>query len=147
MELAVVSITLLFKNESKVFVLKYIFIFGLKAHEVDALKNRGYNPREYIDRNPVLREIFRLIQQNFFCPQAPGIFAPIVDSLTQYDTFLVCADFDSYCKTQDMVSNMYMDRDEWTKKSIINVAQSGYFSSDRTIREYAKDIWKVPVSG
>ncbi|MBF0503582.1 MAG: glycogen/starch/alpha-glucan phosphorylase [Candidatus Omnitrophica bacterium] len=122
-----------------------IFIFGLKTHEVQALKNRGYNPREFIERNAVLREIFRLIGANFFCSQAPGIFSPIIESLSQYDPYLVCADFESYCKIQDQISTMYLNRDEWIKKSIINVSKSGFFSSDRTIREYAKDIWKVPV--
>ena len=121
-----------------------IFIFGLKAHEVEALKNRGYNPRDYIDRNPMLREIFKLIGGNFFSPYTPGLFSPIIDSLSQCDPFLVCADFESYCQIQDKISTMYLNRDEWVKRSIINVSRSGYFSSDRTIREYARDIWKIP---
>ena len=120
-----------------------IFIFGLKAHEVEDLKNRGYNPRDYIERNDVLREIFKMIGENFFGPHTPGIFSPIIGSLTQSDPFLVCADFESYCRIQDQISTAYLNRDEWIKKSIINVSKSGYFSSDRTIREYAKDIWKV----
>ena len=122
-----------------------IFIFGLKAHEVEALKNRGYNPKGYIERNPVLREIFKLMGGNFFSPYTPGLFSPIIDSLTQSDPFLVCADFESYCRIQDQISKMYLNRDEWIKKSIINVSKSGYFSSDRTIREYTRDIWKIPV--
>ena len=123
-----------------------IFIFGLKAHEVEALKRNGYHPRQYIDRSPMLQEIFKLISGGFFSPHDANLFAPIVQSLTECDPYLVCADFDSYCKTQDDVSRLYLDRDEWVKKSIINVAQSGFFSSDRTIREYAKEIWNVPVN-
>jgi len=123
-----------------------IFIFGLKAHEVEALKNKGYHPQSYIDQNPMLKEIFKIIQSGFFSPQDVKLFAPIVQSLTQYDPYLVCADFGSYCQTQDVISKMYLNKEEWTKKSIINVAQSGYFSSDRTIREYAKDVWNIPVT-
>lgn len=122
-----------------------IFIFGLKAQEVQDLKNRGYNPGEYIQRNSMLREIFKLMGGNFFSPHTPGIFSPIIESLTVLDPFLVCADFESYCRIQDQISTAYLNRDEWIKKSIINVSKSGYFSSDRTIREYAGDIWKVPL--
>jgi len=124
-----------------------IFIFGLKAHEVEVLKAKGYQPAQYIEKSPMLKEIFKLIQSGFFSPHDHKLFAPIIQSLTQHDPFLVCADFDSYCQKQDEISRMYMNKDEWTKRSIINVAQSGFFSSDRTIREYAKDIWHVPVSG
>jgi starch phosphorylase len=123
-----------------------IFIFGLKAHEVESLKQNGYNPGQYIEKSPMLGEIFKLISSGFFSPHDANLFAPIVQSLSQYDPYLVCADFDSYCQAQDEVSKMYLNKDEWAKRSITNVAQSGFFSSDRTIREYAKDIWKVPVS-
>jgi len=123
-----------------------IFIFGMKTPEVESLKNKGYHPQEYINKNPMLKEIFKLIQSGFFSPQDPKIFAPIIQSLAHHDPYFVCADFENYCQTQDQVSRMYMDKDEWAKKSIINVAQSGYFSSDRTIREYAKEIWNIPVA-
>jgi starch phosphorylase len=93
----------------------------------------------------MLLEIFKLIQSGFFSPQDAKLFTPIVESLAIHDPFMVCADFESYCQAQDRISRMYMNRDEWTRKSIINVAQSGFFSSDRTIREYAKDIWDVPA--
>jgi glycogen phosphorylase len=123
-----------------------IFIFGLKVHEVQALKQKGYQPLQYIEQSPMLKEIFKLVQSGFFSPQDAKLFVPIVQSLTQYDPFLVCADFESYCQTQDRISRMFLNKEEWTKKSIINVAQSGYFSSDRTIREYSKDIWNIPVN-
>ncbi len=123
-----------------------IFIFGLKAHEVEALKQKGYHPQHYIDQNPMLKEIFKLIHSGFFSANDIKLFAPIVQSLASHDPYLVCADFESYCQTQDKISKMYLNKEEWTQKSIINVAQSGYFSSDRTIREYAKDVWDIPVS-
>ncbi len=123
-----------------------IFIFGLKADEVAHLKQKGYHPKGYIDRCALLREIFQMVQGDFFSPHSPGLFSPILHALMQDDQFLVCADFESYCQTQDKVSKMYLNKDEWIKKSIINVSKSGYFSSDRTIREYAKEIWRIPVS-
>ncbi len=122
-----------------------IFIFGLKAHEVEALRHKGYHPQNTIEKNPMLKEIFKLIHSGFFSPHDVKLFAPIVQSLTHHDHYLVCADFESYCQKQDEVSRLYLNKEEWTKKSITNVAQSGYFSSDRTIREYAKDVWNVPT--
>jgi len=80
-----------------------IFIFGLKAHEVDALKQNGYQPRQYIEQNPMLKEIFKLIQSGFFSPHDGNLFAPLVQSLMEHDSYLVCADFESYCQTQDQV--------------------------------------------
>ena len=123
-----------------------IFIFGLRAHEVEALKHKGYQPQHFIEKSPVLKEIFKLIHSGFFSPHDAKLFAPIVQSLAHHDPYLVCADFESYCQTQDQISKMYLNKEEWTKKSIINVAQSGFFSSDRTIREYAKEVWNVPVN-
>ena len=120
-----------------------IFIFGLKAHEVASLKGNGYHPKAYIERSPLLKEIFWLIQGGFFSPHSQELFAPIVHALTEHDPYLVCADFESYCHMQDQVSRTYLDRNLWVQKSIINVARSGFFSSDRTIREYAKDIWNI----
>ena len=120
-----------------------IFIFGLKTNEVEQLKTQGYNPHEYIDRSPMLKEILRLMRNNYFSFYNPGLFDPILHSIYNADPFLICADFDSYLQMQDKVSRAYRDREKWIKKSIINVARAGHFSSDRTIKEYAKDIWKV----
>ncbi|MFA5145801.1 MAG: glycogen/starch/alpha-glucan phosphorylase [Candidatus Omnitrophota bacterium] len=122
-----------------------IFIFGLKAQEIIEMRARGYNPRDHVDGSPRLKEIFELIQSNFLSPLDYGLFDPIIDSLLNSDHFFVCADFESYCNAQDAVSALYHNRAEWVKRSIINVARSGKFSSDRTIKEYAKDIWRVPV--
>lgn len=123
-----------------------MFIFGLRANEVQEIRASGYNPRDYIDRSPMLQEIFRLIQSNFLSPVEFGMFDPIVNNLMNNDFFLVCADFDSYCRMQHTVSAAYRNKADWTKKSITNVARSGKFSSDRAIREYAEDIWKVPYA-
>lgn len=120
-----------------------IFIFGLKAHEVRQLKEQGYRPQDFIKKSPMLTEIFELIRQNVLSPHQPDLFRPIVDSLTGADPYLICADFDAYCKMQERVSAEYKNRDAWVQKSILNTAFSGKFSSDRTIREYARDIWKV----
>ncbi len=121
-----------------------IFIFGLKTEEVEALKLGGYSPQEFINNSPVLKEILHLMKSNFFSPSDPGLFNLIIQSVTEHDPFLVCADFDSYRKMQDVVAINYKDKVAWTKKSIINVSKSGKFSSDRTIGEYAKEIWNVP---
>ena len=123
-----------------------IFIFGLKAQEVEALKNRGYDPQEYVNNSAVLKEIFHLMRSNFFSPSELGLFNPIIQLLTEHDPFLICADFESYRQIQDVVARHYQDKTAWTKKSIINVAKSGKFSSDRSIGEYVKDIWKVPMA-
>ncbi|HNX68972.1 MAG TPA: glycogen/starch/alpha-glucan phosphorylase [Candidatus Omnitrophota bacterium] len=122
-----------------------IFMFGLKAPEVLELKNRGYDPNEFIRKSPRLGEILQMIRNNFFSPMEPGIFDPLVNNLTGSDPYLVCADFDAYCAMQGRISEEYQDQDKWTEKAILNVAKSGKFSSDRTIEEYARDIWNVPV--
>jgi len=87
--------------------------------------------------------VIGLVQDNFFSRQEAGIFDPLITSLIEHDEFMVFADFQDYALTQDIVSQAYLDRTEWTKKSIINTANAGRFSSDRTISEYAKEIWKV----
>lgn len=122
-----------------------IFIFGLKAEEAAELRSKGYNPRELASESPALKEILRLIEVDFFSQTEPGIFRPILDSLTNEDPFLILADFEDYVRAQEEVSRRYQSPEEWTKSSILNTAKSGRFSSDRTIREYAREIWKVPL--
>jgi glycogen phosphorylase len=122
---------------------KDIFIFGLKADEVQALRSKGYDPREYIKRSAELREIFKLLENDFFSPGQPGLFDPLVQTIYNGDYFMLCADFEDYCRKQDEVSALYQDQEAWTRASIVNVSKAGPFSSDRTIREYARDIWKV----
>lgn len=120
-----------------------IFIFGLKVEEIQKILAGNYNPQWYIDNSPMLKEIINLIRNNFFSPMDAGIFDPILDYFKYDDTYFICADFNDYIAAQQKVSALYTNRRKWIEKSIINVAKSGKFSSDRTIREYTKDIWKV----
>lgn len=120
-----------------------IFIFGLLAEEVEELKQKGYNPKDYYDRIPELKRVIDMIANNFFNPGEPGIFKDIIDSLMNVDYYCLFADYESYIKTQDEVSKLYTNLDEWTKKSIYNVAGMGKFSSDRSVKEYADKIWKA----
>ena len=120
-----------------------IFIFGLLADEVVKLKQSGYNPREYYDKNAELKKVIDMIDANFFNKNEPGIFKPIVNSLLGDDYYCLLADYESYIETQEKVSELYKNVKEWTKKSIYNVARIGKFSSDRSIREYSEKIWKV----
>ncbi|MBF0386983.1 MAG: glycogen/starch/alpha-glucan phosphorylase [Candidatus Omnitrophica bacterium] len=122
---------------------KNIFIFGLKAHEVLALRQGGYDPREYIKRSPALREVFRALESDMFSNGQKGLFAPLLDTIYRGDYYMLCADFEAYSKAQDEVSELYKDHEEWTRRAIVNVAKAGPFSSDRTIGEYAREIWKV----
>jgi starch phosphorylase len=122
-----------------------IFMFGLNAQEVLELKKRGYEPNFFIQKSPRLKEILYMMRNNFFSPMESGIFEPLANNLMFSDPYLVCADFEAYCAVQDKISEEYQDQDKWTEKAILNVANSGRFSSDRTISEYAKDIWNVPA--
>ncbi|MDD3905115.1 MAG: glycogen/starch/alpha-glucan phosphorylase [Candidatus Omnitrophica bacterium] len=121
-----------------------IFTFGLDAAQIQELKACGYNPSEYIERCRPLKETVDLIRSNFLTPVEFGLFDPLVRTITDSDHFCVCADFDKYLEAQEAVSHAYRNHTDWTKKSIMNVARSGKFSSDRTIKDYAKDIWGVP---
>jgi len=124
-----------------------IFIFGLLADEVLKLKNNNYNPRMYYEENPELKNVVDMLQNDFFNRNEPGIFRPFTDALLNVDYYCMMADYASYIKTQDEVSMLYSNSGEWTKKSILNVARMGKFSSDRSIMEYARKIWKVsPVA-
>jgi starch phosphorylase len=121
-----------------------IFIFGLTADEVTKLKYSGYNPREYFHKNIELRKVMEMIDGGIFCPEQPELFQPIVKSLLDHgDQYLLMADFDEYAKCQENVSATFKDREKWLTMSILNVARMGKFSSDRTIRQYAEEIWNV----
>jgi starch phosphorylase len=124
-----------------------VFIFGKKVEEVTELKRNGYRPTEYIEKDPLLKEAFKLVKEDFFSQVETGIFEALYDSIIGRDEYMVCADFADYIKTQDRVAKEFTDTDSWTRKSIINVANSGIFSSDRTVREYADDIWNVDYTG
>ncbi|MDZ7608829.1 MAG: glycogen/starch/alpha-glucan phosphorylase [Cyclobacteriaceae bacterium] len=119
------------------------FLFGLKTEEVEELKASGYNPREYYESNQDLRKVLEMIRTGFFSPESPDLFKPLFDSLYYDDAYVLLADYQSYVDCQDEVANVYRNPAKWTEMSILNVARSGKFSSDRTIREYCRDIWKV----
>jgi len=119
-----------------------IFIFGLTTDEVVALRPT-YDPRQYYEKDPLLKETIDLIREGFFSPERPDMFHPLVDSLLSRDNFMVLADFEAYLDIQKEVDKAYRDTDEWTKKAILNVARIGKFSSDRTILEYNRDIWRA----
>jgi len=120
-----------------------IFIFGLLAEEVIKLKSGNYNPKKYYESNPMLKRVIDMISTDFFNKDEPGIFKPIIDSLLNVDFYCLLADYQSYIDAQDRVSKLYLNKDEWTKMAILNVARVGKFSSDRSIKEYAEKIWKV----
>ena len=120
-----------------------IFIFGLTVEQVEELKAKGYVPADYYKSNPKLKKVIDLISCGFFSPENPGMFQPIIDSLMQRDEYLLFADFDYYVEAQKAVSEVYKDQTKWTKMAIYNVARMGFFSTDRTMKEYADDIWKI----
>jgi glycogen phosphorylase len=117
------------------------FLFGLTAPQVLELKASGYNPRQYNEMNPVLHETLDQIASGAFSAGNRDLFKPIVDSLLNYDTYLVLVDFQAYLECQYKVDQAFRDRERWTRMSILNVAHMGKFSSDRSIREYCASIW------
>jgi len=122
-----------------------VFIFGLKAEEIQALRARGaYQPRDYYRQSPVVRRVLDTFQADRFCPQEPGLFAWVFQRLLdQGDPYFHLADLESYTATQERAARTYTDRPAWLRKAILNVARTGKFSSDRTIAEYAREIWGI----
>jgi starch phosphorylase len=120
-----------------------VFMFGLTTDQV--LNGRGwYNPVWHYENEPETRAALDLIFDNHFSPDEPGIFEPIRETLlTGGDYYMHLADLTGYVETQRMVMALYQDRDAWARKAVHNVARSGKFSSDRTIFEYARDVWKA----
>ncbi|MBU2402411.1 MAG: glycogen/starch/alpha-glucan phosphorylase [Alphaproteobacteria bacterium] len=122
-----------------------IFIFGLKTEEVAERRNNGYDPKAVIDGSPELAQALSAIATGVFSPSDPTRYAELIDGLYQHDWFMVAADFDAYAAAQRDVDAVWRDSPDWYARAIRNVARMGWFSSDRTIRQYAKDIWNVPV--
>jgi starch phosphorylase len=121
-----------------------IFIFGLDAQGVKELRIRGYNPREYYDRVPSLKKVLDQIAEGEFSPANRDLFKPIVDDLLNHgDPYMLLADYVSYVACQEEVGKLFRNRDEWARRSILNTAGMGKFSSDRTVAEYAMNIWDV----
>ncbi|WP_372365569.1 glycogen/starch/alpha-glucan phosphorylase [Candidatus Uabimicrobium sp. HlEnr_7] len=120
-----------------------IFTFGLDIDEIKTKRQSNYQPNELYEQNPKIKKVVDLIQSNFFSFNESGIFDPICNSLLSEDQYFIFADFDSYLDCHEKILQEYRNEKTWTKKAILNVARMGKFSSDRTIKEYAEDIWKV----
>ena len=119
------------------------FLFGLTEPEVEAIYESGYQPREYFQTNPSLRKALGAIASGKFSDGNRETFAPIVDSLLHEDRFLALADYQSYIDAQDRVDLAYRDQRAWNRSAVLNVARSGFFSSDRSIQDYLDRIWNV----
>ncbi len=120
------------------------FLFGLTVEQVAELRGRGYDPWEYYRADKELKAVLDALSSGRFSPGEPRLFQPVVDSLLNGgDPYLCLADFRSYLECQEQVARAYGDQEDWSRKAILNVARSGKFSSDRTIREYAAEIWGV----
>jgi starch phosphorylase len=119
------------------------FLFGLTADEVFALKERGYNPVDYCRGNAELKRVIDGIAGGQFSGGDPELFKPIIDTLLNRDEFLLLADYQSFLEAQERAATAYRDREAWTRMSILNSARCGFFSSDRSIRQYCEEIWAV----
>jgi glycogen phosphorylase len=124
-----------------------MFLFGLKTNEVHDLKHSGYNPMSYYESDPELKAAIDLIRYGYLAPSQPGLFDPIVQSLLYDDRYMLLADFRDYIRSQREVEQSYSNQKKWTRMSILNVANMGRFSSDRTIQQYTDEIWNAkPVT-
>jgi starch phosphorylase len=119
------------------------FLFGQTTEEVARTKAEGYRPRDIYQSNAELKSVIDLIGGGLFSHGDRDLFRPLIDNLLYHDHYLLLADYAPYIATQDAVSEAYRDPTHWTRMSILNVARMGKFSSDRTIAEYCKDIWRV----
>jgi len=125
------------------------FLFGMTVEEVAKARAAGYDPRTYYRADPELREALDQIAAGYFSRGDRETFTPIVDALLGRDEYFVLADFRAYVECQERVAAAFRDPARWDRMSVLNVARVGRFSSDRAIREYCENIWKVgpiPVS-
>jgi len=124
-----------------------IFIFGMTADQVQETRTRGYHPVSYYENDAELKQALDMMAADFFCPDEPGLFTPVVQGLLApgpyADYYRVLADYRAYITAQQAVDRLYLDAEEWTKRSILNTAAMGKFSSDRAVMEYASNIWQV----
>jgi starch phosphorylase len=119
------------------------FLFGYTADQLVGLDQQGYRPWEVIPAEPELGEVLRLIEQGHFSQGDGELFRPLLQNLTGYDPFFVFADFADYLRAQSAVSAAWANRTHWNRMSVLNTARTGFFSSDRSIQEYAKRIWQA----
>jgi starch phosphorylase len=122
-----------------------IFIFGLTASEVAERRAGGHNPREIISASPELAQALSAISSGVFSPDDPGRYRDLIGGLYEHDYFMVATDFDAYAAAQREVDAIWSQPSQWWQRAILNTARMGWFSSDRTIREYSKDIWDIPL--
>ena len=121
-----------------------MFIFGMNVEEVQERSARGYNTWAVYSQNKDLKDVLDWLVSDYFMPDNPNAFMPLRKSLLDWgDPFMVCADYQSYCDVQQKVDEAFRDKKRWAKIAINNTARMGFFSSDRTIREYAEDIWDL----
>jgi glycogen phosphorylase len=120
-----------------------IFIFGNRTEQVEMLRASGYQPRSYYENNFDLKYAIDRVADGAFSRDEPSRYADVVRSLLDSDYYLLLADYTDYVATQNKVDDCYRQPAEWTRRSIMNVAGMGKFSSDRTIQEYASEIWGV----
>jgi starch phosphorylase len=123
------------------------FLFGLTAAEVERAKADGYRPSSHYESNAELREVIDLLDRGVFSGGDREVFRPLIESLLTRDDYMLFADYQSYVDCQQRVSDAYRDQASWTRMSILNTARTGRFSSDRSIRDYCRDIWNIPVAG
>lgn len=119
------------------------FLFGLNEGEVKMLREEGYDPAAYIEESEDLRGVLKMIESGFFSPDDRGRYQSIVNWLRTSDPYMLCADFDAYVRSQEEVEEAFRDTREWARKCVLNIARMGFFSSDRTIHQYAKEIWDI----
>jgi len=119
------------------------FLFGLTADQILQMKKGGYRPRDFYETNPELLTVINMLASGVFSRETPRLFLPMVDTLVNKDDYMLMADYASYVKCQDAVGQQFLKPDQWHRMSILNVSRMGGFSSDRAIREYCRDIWKV----
>jgi starch phosphorylase len=124
-----------------------MFIFGLTAEEVYERRSNGYQPRAEVEAAPALAKVIEAIASGVFSPGDPYRFRPLVESLLGHDYFMVLADFAAYATAQREVDLSYRDRASWLRRAVLNTAHVGWFSSDRTIRDYASEIWQALPAG
>jgi starch phosphorylase len=120
-----------------------MFLFGMRTEDVARMRP-GYVSRDYYAKDPEIKASLDMIKANVFSLLEPGLFDPILRSLLDYnDYYMILADLRSYIEAQDRVDITYRDQKKWNEMSLVNIARSGRFSSDRAVMEYAKNIWNI----
>jgi starch phosphorylase len=125
-----------------------MFMFGKTVEELRMLQEKGYDPAAIYESNRELKRVLNMIRDGYFSPEQRNLFVPIFDSLVrQGDHYMVLADYEAYIACQASVDAAFKDQAEWTRKTILNVANVGRFSVDRLVQQYASDVWNAkPIS-